>query len=76
MEPREGREEEERGSEGGRRGEAHKAMGHGGWTDSICSHLSAVLVMDGELQRRERAGKEGGGEAEEKLECSPVTERQ
>ncbi len=65
MEPREGREEEERGSEGGRRGEAHNAMGHGGWTDSICSQLSVALVMDGELERdreRERAGKEGDGE--------------
>lgn len=44
--------------EGGRRGEAHKAMGHGGWTDSICSRLSVALVMDGEPERRE--GKEGG----------------
>lgn len=52
MEPREGREEEERGSERGRRGEAHNAMGHGGWTDSICSRLSVALVMDGELERR------------------------
>lgn len=59
MEPREGREEEERGSEGGRRGEAHNAMGHGGWTDSICSHLSVALVMDGELGRHRESGKEG-----------------
>lgn len=62
MEPREGREEEERGSEGGRRGEAHNAMGHGGWTDSICSQLSVALVMDGELERRRESGKEGDGE--------------
>lgn len=51
MEPREGHEEEERGREGGRRGETHNAMGHGGWTDSICSQLSVALVMDGELGR-------------------------
>lgn len=62
MEPREGREEEERGSEGGRRGEAHNAMGHGGWTDSICSQLSVALVMDGELERNRESGKEGDGE--------------
>ena len=59
MEPREGREEEERGSEGGRRGEAHNAMGHGGWTDSICSRLSVALVMDGELETHRESGKEG-----------------
>lgn len=71
MEPREGREEEERGSEGGRRGEAHNAMGHGGWTDSICSQLSVALVMDGELERHRESGKEGdrgtaGGKAVDK----------
>lgn len=72
MEPREGREEEERGSEGGRRGEAHNAMGHGGWTDSICSQLSVALVMDGELGRdTERAGRRETGETaggEKKIE--------
>lgn len=62
MEPREGREEEERGSEGGRRGEAHNAMGHGGWTDSICSQLSVALVMDGELGKHRESRKEGDGE--------------
>ncbi len=59
MEPREGREEEERGSEGGRRGEAHNAMGHGSWTDSICSQLSVAPVMDGELVRHGESGKGG-----------------
>jgi len=59
MEPREGREEEERGKEGGRRGEAHNTMGHGSWTDSICSQLSVVLVMDGEVERHREQGKEG-----------------
>lgn len=63
MEPREGREEEERGRAGGRRGEAHNAMGHGGWTDSICSQLSVALVMDGETLR----AREGGRRWEEKL---------
>lgn len=58
MEPREGCEEEERGREGGRRGEAHNAMGHGGWTDSICSQLSVALVMDGELERHRASRKE------------------
>lgn len=59
MEPQEGHEEEERGREGGRRGETHNAMGHGGWTDSICSQLSVALVMDGELERH-REKQEGG----------------
>lgn len=63
MEPREGREEEERGSERGRRGEAHNATGHGGWTDSICSRLSVALVMDGGLERhraRDRRQRDWG----------------
>lgn len=69
MEPREGREEEERGREGGRRGEAHNAMGHGGWTDSICSQLSVALVMDGELGETPRA-REGG--RQEKFEEATI----
>ena len=44
---------------GGRRGEAHNAMGHGGWTDSICSQLSVALVMDGELERHRESMKVG-----------------
>lgn len=59
MEPQEGHEEEERGREGGRRGETHNAMGHGGWTDSICSQLSVALVMDGELERHREKQKGG-----------------
>lgn len=55
MEPREGHE---RGRRGGRRGEAHNAMGHGGWTDSICSQLSVALVMDGEFGRHRVRGRE------------------
>lgn len=56
-------EEEERGSERGRRGEAHNATGRGGRTDSICSPLSAALVMDEEPV--ETAGAEGlWGEAQ------------
>lgn len=61
--PREGREEEERGSERGRRGEAHNAMGHGSWTDSICSRLSVAPVMDEELERHRERGKEVDGGA-------------
>lgn len=68
MEPREGREEEERGSEGGRRGEAHNAMGHGGWTDSICSQLSVAPVMDGELERHMKVGERGRRGWEKKRE--------
>lgn len=47
------------GVRGGRRGEAHNAMGHGGWTDSICSQLCVALVMDGELERPGECGNEG-----------------
>lgn len=39
------------GKEGGRRGEAHNAMGQGGWTDSICSQLSEALGKAGETRR-------------------------
>ena len=85
MEPREGREEEERGSAGGRRGEAHNAMGHGGWTDSICSRLSVALVMDGELgrdteragrrERRKKRERERGREEREGIELGEGTEK-
>lgn len=61
--PQEGREEEEQGSERGRRGEAHNAMGHGSWTDSICSRLSVAPVMDEELERHRERGKEVDGGA-------------
>lgn len=37
-------------------------MGHGGWTDSICSQLCVALVMDGELERPGECGNEGDGE--------------
>lgn len=40
------------GKEGGRRGEAHNAMGQGSWTDSICSQLSAALGKATELERQ------------------------
>lgn len=52
--------------EGGRRGEAHKAMGHGGWTDSICSRLAVALVMDGEPARPRRKRWRNTGKEREK----------
>lgn len=48
-----------KGKKGGRRGEAHNAMGQGGWTDSICSQLSAALGNAGEWERQGEQ-KEGG----------------
>lgn len=49
---------EDRGRNGGgRRGEAHNAPGHGGWTDSICSWLSRNGWRGRE--RRGRRGVEG-----------------
>lgn len=72
MEPREGHE---RGRRGGRRGEAHNAMGHGGWTDSICSQLSVALVMDGEFGRHRVRGREREREGKREASKAHVTER-